>query len=322
MSKSIAMISGASSGIGKATAQLLAQHGYQVYAGVRRREAMALVRGQNIEPVLLDVSSDESVVAAVGHVITQAGRIDALVNNAGYGQYGVLEDVDLADAQRQFDSNVFGLIRLTKAVLPTMRQQRSGRIINISSVAGRVATPMAGWYSASKHAVEALSDALRLEMQAFNVQVIVIQPGAIKTGFDSIAVQELERTTRTAAYRPMITAFSRLITNSYQRAPGPEIVAAAIVRACVANKPPARITLPSHSHLLIGLKQLLGDGLFDRLLRSQLRPGASAETTEFQHGARRTENGEPRTREPGNREPRAQSLRTSAVPNDVFDHRT
>lgn len=272
MTTPIALITGASSGIGRATVEALAKKGYNVYAGVRRMESVASLRQSGITPVTLDVTSDDSVAAAVRNVVERAGRIDVLVNNAGYGQYGVLEDVPLTDAQRQFDANVFGLMRVTREVLPIMRQQEAGKIVNISSVAGKVSTPMAGWYSASKHAVEALSDALRLEVRPFGIDVIVLRPGAIKTGFDAIAVGELEQTTRTAAYRPMIQVFTRLVTGSYRRAPGPEVVAEAIVYAVRARRSPARVALPLDSQGLIAIKRILGESMLDHLLSAQLRP--------------------------------------------------
>jgi NAD(P)-dependent dehydrogenase (short-subunit alcohol dehydrogenase family) len=271
MNKPIALITGASSGIGKASAEALANKGYHIYAGVRRPATASALRSANVTPVQLDVTDDASIAAAIAEIVGHSGRIDLLINNAGYGQYGILEEVSAEEAQRQFDVNVFGLMRVTRAVLPIMRKQASGRIINMSSVAGRVSTPLAGWYSASKHAVEALSDALRLEMAPFGIKVVVIQPGAIKTGFDDIAVGELARTARIEAYRPMAQAFKRLVEGSYARAPGPELVAKAIVRAATDRHPPLRIVLPNDSRALIALKRLFGDGFLDWAVSTQLR---------------------------------------------------
>jgi NAD(P)-dependent dehydrogenase (short-subunit alcohol dehydrogenase family) len=276
MAEQVALITGASGGIGKAAAEGLARGGFQVFAGVRRTGYSDARQGAGITPVALDVTSDEAVTAAIQTVLEQAGRIDVLVNNAGYGQYGSAEDVALADAQRQFDVNVFGLMRVTRAVLPTMRHQGAGRLIMISSVAGRVSTPFAGWYSASKHAVEALSDALRLEVAPFGVQVTVVQPAAIKTGFDDVALDELERTTSTEAYLPMTRAFRRLVEGSYARAPGPEVVAAAVVRAATARRAPIRVAVPGEARLMLLLKRLLSDRLFDALIGAGLRPSRAA----------------------------------------------
>jgi NAD(P)-dependent dehydrogenase (short-subunit alcohol dehydrogenase family) len=271
MNQPIALITGASSGIGKASAEALANKGYHIYAGVRRPAAATALRSANVTPVQLDVTDDASITAAIAEIINQSGRIDLLINNAGYGQYGILEEVSAEEAQRQFDVNVFGLMRVTRAVLPIMRAQKSGRIINMSSVAGRVSTPLGGWYSASKHAVEALSDALRLEMAPFGIKVVVIQPGAIKTSFDDVALNELTRTARIEAYRPMAQAFKRLVEGSYARAPGPELGAKAIVRAATDRRPPLRIVLPNDSRALIALKRLFGDGFLDWAVSTQLR---------------------------------------------------
>lgn len=277
MEKQVALITGASSGIGKAVAEALARRGFQVFAGVRRPEAADALIGADITPLSLDVTSDEGVSAAIQTVLEQAGRIDVLVNNAGYGQYGSAEDVALAEAQRQFDVNVFGLMRVTRAVLPAMRRQGAGRIVMISSVAGRVSTPFGGWYSASKHAVEALSDALRLEAAPFGIQVTVVQPAAIKTGFDDVALDELERTIRTEAYRPMAAAFRSLVEGSYARAPGPEVVAEAVARAATARRTPIRVAVPGQARAMLLLKRLLGDRLFDGLIGAGLRPGPAAQ---------------------------------------------
>jgi NAD(P)-dependent dehydrogenase (short-subunit alcohol dehydrogenase family) len=278
MREQVALITGASSGIGTVVAEALATEGFQVFAGVRRPGSGDALRGAGITPLPLDVTSDESVAAAVQTVLDTAGRIDLLVNNAGYGQYGSVEDVGLADAQRQFDVNVFGVARVTRAVLPVMRQQRGGRIVIVSSVAGRLATPFAGWYSASKHAVEALSDALRLEAAPFGIQVTVVQPAAIKTGFDTVALDELARTTQIAAYQPMAAAFRKLVESSYARAPGPEVVAEAIMRVATTRRAPARIAVPGEARALLLLKRLLSDRLFDRLVGAQLRPVPESES--------------------------------------------
>jgi NAD(P)-dependent dehydrogenase (short-subunit alcohol dehydrogenase family) len=277
MREQVALITGASSGIGKAAAEVLARRGFRVFAGVRRPMAGDTPRADGITAVPLDVTSDEGVSAAIQMVLEQAGRIDVLVNNAGYGQYGSVEDLALADAQRQFDVNVFGLMRVTRAVLPAMRRQGAGRIVMISSVAGRLSTPFAGWYSASKHAVEALSDALRLELSPFGIQVTVVQPAAIKTSFDDVALDELARTTRTEAYQPMAAAFRRLVEGSYARAPGPEVVAAAVLRAATARRAPIRIAVPGEARVMLLLKRLLGDRLFDSLVGAQLRPSPGAQ---------------------------------------------
>jgi short-subunit dehydrogenase len=211
------------------------------------------------------------VTAAVASILKEKGRLDALVNNAGYAQYGSAEEVSLEDAQRQFDVNVFGLMRMTQAVLPTMRRQRSGVIVNLSSAAGKISTPFAGWYSASKHAVEALSDALRAEVAPFAIRVVLIEPGAIRTEFDDIALSALHNASRIPDYQARAAAFDKLIQNSYRRAPGPSLIAQVVERALAAPRPRARYALPADSRLFILMRRLLSDSLFDRLLNSQIR---------------------------------------------------
>jgi NADP-dependent 3-hydroxy acid dehydrogenase YdfG len=266
MTKGVVLITGASSGIGKATALMLAKEGYRVFAGARRVEKMEAMRAANIEPIALDVTDGESVAEAVRTIMERAGRLDILVNNAGYGLYGILEEVPHEEAQRQFDVNVFGLMTMTRAVLPVMRAQGGGRIINISSVAGKFVTPVSGWYAASKHAVEALSDALRIEVAPFGVKVVLIEPGAIRTEFEDTAVQQLESTRQMDVYSQMATKFKTLVQNNYRNAPGADVVAKTIVRAVHAANPRARYAFPMDSRMLILVRRLAGDRMIDRLL--------------------------------------------------------
>src|SRR6202040_1340208 len=189
------LITGATDGLGKAAALLLAQRGYQVFAAGRSREkraeleAIAREEKLPLEAVELDVCDDQSVQAAVGHVLAKAGAIDVLINNAGVGYMGSLEDLQIEDWRRQFETNVFGVVRVTQAVLPSMRERKRGRILMMSSVAGLVTVPAQGAYSASKHALEGLTNALRLEMFPFGVDVILIEPGYIATGMQQAATE-------------------------------------------------------------------------------------------------------------------------------------
>ena len=181
MTKRVALVTGASSGIGKATAELLAKNDYYVFAMARRIDRLEQIRSENIEPICLDVTDSDAITTLVDHVMVTKGRIDLLVNNAGYGQLGAIECVSMKAAHRQFEVNVFGYARFIQAVLPHMRTQKSGCIINIASILGRISIPGFGWYAASKHAVEALSETLRGEVMKFVIRVVVIAPGLIKT---------------------------------------------------------------------------------------------------------------------------------------------
>ena len=176
-----AFVTGASAGIGEATARALLAAGYRVFAGARRLDRMAGLAAAGATLLKLDLTDDVSIVAAVNTIKNEAGRIDVLVNNAGYGSYGALEDVPLDEARRQFEVNVFGLARLCQLVLPTMRAQKSGKIVNVTSIGGKIWEPLGAWYHATKFAVEGMSDCLRMELAPFGVDVIVIEPGAIKT---------------------------------------------------------------------------------------------------------------------------------------------
>lgn len=184
MEKKIILITGASSGIGKATAQYLASEGHVVIATGRQAKTINSIEMPNLHPMVMDIGEDASVGKTINSIVSRFGHLDVLINNAGFWLYGTQEEVSIPEAKRQFDVNVFGMACVTQQVLPYLRAQNSGTIINISSVAGGVSTPFAGWYAASKHAVEAMSDALRAEVKSFGIKVVVIQPGAIKTNFD------------------------------------------------------------------------------------------------------------------------------------------
>ena len=194
----IAFVTGASSGIGEATVRRLLAGGYKVFAGARRLERMASLGSIGAVLVPLDLTDDGSIVRAVEFIKSQAGRIDVLVNNAGYGSYGALEDVPLEEARRQFEVNVFGLARLCQLVLPMMRAQKSGKIVNVTSIGGKIWEPLGSWYHATKFAVEGLSDCLRAEVDRLGIDVIIIEPGAIRTEWAAIAMK------RSCAHRAVV----------------------------------------------------------------------------------------------------------------------
>jgi short-subunit dehydrogenase len=211
-------------------------------------------------------------MSAVAFIIKEEGRLNVLINNAGYGAHGAVEDVPMAEARRQFDVNVFGLARLTQLALPHMRAQGSGRIVNISSIAGKITTPTGGWYHASKHAVEAYSDALRLEVAQFGIKVILIEPGPIKTEWDDTAMANLEKYSGSGAYGPLVRRITEKFRASYRSgAPGPEVVANKILKALRANSPAARYPVPLQASLIIFLKWLLPDRVLDWGIRLALK---------------------------------------------------
>jgi NAD(P)-dependent dehydrogenase (short-subunit alcohol dehydrogenase family) len=267
----VAIVTGASSGIGAATARMLAAEGFHVVAAARSVDKLEAMRAERIEPLALDVTEPASIAAAVAHVRSSRGRIDVLVNNAGYGAFGLVEGMPLEAARRQFDVNVFGAMEMVKAVLPIMRSQRSGRIIQLASVVSHISLPVIGWYAASKHAIKALMDALRLEVKQFGIHVVLIEPGAIATGFENTAFAELAGTEIPPDYKPLVESFSNLMHDAYEGCPGPELVVAAIRKAVTSPHPRAAYTDRMSTRLNITAKHLLSDRLFDWGLSYGLR---------------------------------------------------
>jgi len=266
----VALVTGASSGIGKAIALRLLQEGWTVYGAARRTNRMADIQAAGAAILPMDLTDEESMAAALRQLVSAEGRLDALVNNAGYGSYGALEDVGLDEARRQFEVNVFGLMRLTQLALPGMRAAGRGTIVNISSMGGRIWMPMGGWYHATKHALEVLSDVLRMELKPFGLKVVVIQPGAIESEWSSIAADNLARTSRGSAYHELSGLMGSTLENYSQAAP-PERVAAAVSKALKARNPRRRYAVPGDARLLIALKRLLPDALWEQMIGLGLR---------------------------------------------------
>jgi NADP-dependent 3-hydroxy acid dehydrogenase YdfG len=268
--KKVALVTGASAGIGKAIVRKLLSDGWTVYGAARRTEQMSDIASQGAKVLALDVTDDQSMQAAVQTLLAAEGRIDALVNNAGYGSYGALEDVPINEAKRQFDVNVFGLMRLTQLVLPTMRTARSGTIVNITSMGGRIWMPIGGWYHATKHAVEVLSDALRVEIRAFGIKVVVVQPGAIKSEWSSIAADTLEQSSGNTVYGNLVRPMTRLLRN-YTTASSPSVVANAVSKAVNSAQPRRRYATPMDAKALIFLHHWMPDWLWERLIDRTFR---------------------------------------------------
>jgi NAD(P)-dependent dehydrogenase (short-subunit alcohol dehydrogenase family) len=270
MTDQVAIVTGASSGIGAATARRLQGLGYIVYAVARRLDLMAPLSQIGIRPVRVDVTDDAALTAFVSHVIEETGRIDVLVNNAGYGCLGAVEDVPMTEARRELDVNLFGLARLTQLVLPHMRGQRSGRIINVSSIGGKLHTPLGGWYHAAKFAVEGLSDALRLELAPFGIQVVVVEPGATNTEWHRLAADRLLRSSVDSAYADQVTEVVRALSAA-DLASRPEVIANAIVRAVRARRPRTRYAAGIGAKPIILARRVLPDRVFDGLIRLSFR---------------------------------------------------
>ena len=268
------LITGCSSGIGWATAKGLADVGWRVYATAREVEAIAPLEKVGCELLPLDVTDEDSMISAVDEIERREGAVGVLVNNAGYSQSGAVEAVPMEKVRRQFETNVFGLARMCQLVLPGMRRQGYGRIVNVSSMGGKLTFPGAGYYHASKHAVEALSDALRFEVAGFGVKVSVIEPGLIKTGFAEAAVGSMDGSNDKDPYAGFDQAVARATAENYERGPisrlggGPETVADAIERAISARNPRSRYAVTPSAHLFMRLRRLLPDRAWDAVLRT------------------------------------------------------
>jgi NAD(P)-dependent dehydrogenase (short-subunit alcohol dehydrogenase family) len=271
MKNKVVLITGASSGIGMATARLLQQKGHMVYATARQVAKMESLRQAGIHTLAMDVTNEESMVAAVETIFREAGRIDVLVNNAGYGSYGALEDVPVAEAKYQFEVNLFGLARLIQLVLPSMRRQQSGRIINVSSIGGRIGEPHGAWYHATKFALEGLSDSLRMELKQFGIHVVVIQPGAIKTEWNGIARQHLLKVSGQTAYRDLAQKHIRMLENADNRGSDPVVIAQVIEKAIQAGRPRTRYAAGAGAKPILFLRKVLSDRAFDQLVLSQIK---------------------------------------------------
>ena len=270
------LISGCSSGIGAATAAALVDAGHVVYATARRIETLAELEARGCHPLVLDVTSEESMIAAVKAVEAEHGKVGTLINNAGYGEYGPIEESDLDRVRTMFETNVFGLARLTQLVLPAMRRARSGRIVNIGSMGGRITFPVGGFYHATKYAVEAISDALRVEVKPFGIDVILIEPGLIRSNFESRVNQGLESGSGAdggdTAYADLLTASEKNTTGGYANdfmATGPEAVAAVIAKALESPRPRSRYVVTSAAKVMINLRRFGGDRVWDATMRRQ-----------------------------------------------------
>ncbi|NNB43664.1 oxidoreductase [Pseudomonas chlororaphis] len=269
MNCKVALVTGASSGIGEATALKLKALGYTVYAAARRVERMHPLAQAGLHVLPLDVTDDASMQACVQDILARSGRIDVLVNNAGYGSYGAVEDVPSDEARAQFEVNVFGAVRLIQLVLPQMRAQHSGTIINITSMGGKMHTPLGAWYHGTKFALEAISDCLRLEVQPFGIDVVVIEPGGIKTEWADIAAQKVVETSGRGPYAPQAQAMARSMVGQTSRKyqSPPQVIADTIARAVSARRPKTRYAVGFGAKPLIFLRRLLSDRAFDALMR-------------------------------------------------------
>jgi NAD(P)-dependent dehydrogenase (short-subunit alcohol dehydrogenase family) len=269
MTPKVILITGASSGIGFNTAKMLAEQGHKVYGAARRVEKIEPLASLGVVALRMDVTDQASMEAGVKAVIDAEGHIDVLVNNAGYGYFGAVENVSMEDARRQIEVNVFGLAALTKLVIPFMRARQSGRIINIASIAGKTVFRFGGWYHVSKYSVEALSDALRIELKPFGIDVSIIEPGAIKTDWGLIAADHLEESSRGTAYEEAGNAQAAFMRKAYtgNMISSPLVISRAISRAVNSRRPRTRYLTGFGSHTALFFHWLLPDRWWDAIMR-------------------------------------------------------
>lgn len=267
------LITGGSAGIGMIAARSLAEKGYTVYAAARRLEKMEPLKASGVHPVRIDLTDSASIKSGLKEILSLSGGIDILINNAGYGSYGAVEDVPIEEARRQFEVNLFGLAELTRAVLPGMRKKKKGRIINISSIAGRIHTPFAAWYHASKHALEGFNSCLRTEVSPYGIDVVSIQPGPIRTGWLEISASNLIKRSGSGAYAREANAVSRSFKKIFSipfASASAEDIARVIVKSATVKKPATRYIAPFGARLMLFLRWILPDRILDFITRKSI----------------------------------------------------
>ena len=268
----VILITGASSGMGKVTARTLIEEGHVVYGAARRVEKMQDLVKLGGHAISMDITDDAQVKVAVDRVMSEQGRIDVLINNAGYAVYGAVEQVPLADARRQFDVNLFGLASLTQKILPHMRTQKSGHIINITSIGGKVYTPLGAWYHATKHALEGWSDSLRVELAAFGIHVTIVEPGAIETEFSDVMSKPMIELSTGGPYESLAKSIEIGNKKYYNGSPSnsPQVIANVISKAIKSSNPKTRYVAGNMAKTTLFMRRWLSDRAFDKMLKTML----------------------------------------------------
>jgi short-subunit dehydrogenase len=269
--KCVVLITGASSGFGKEVAKDLIKDGYIVYATARRVELMQDLKEMGGKVLKLDVTNTENVDMVVSTIIEEQGQIDVLFNNAGFGVYGSIENVPLEEIEYQFNVNVFGVARMLQAVLPHMREKKSGKIINTASLVSHLSTPIIGWYAATKHALKGMSDALRLELSPIGIDVVLIDPGAVNTGFEEVAMSNLDKINHAPEYGQAVESVKKYVRTMYKKAPGPQSTVRDVDKAVKAKKPSIRYKTTFDSKLFYAVKKIAPDCLVDAIISNQLK---------------------------------------------------
>lgn len=273
MDRKIILVTGASSGMGKETARELAGMGHKVYGAARRVEKMEDLKQLGVTPLALDVTKEEQCRAVVDQIMSNEGRIDVLVNSAGFGLYGTVEETSIDEARYQFEVNMFGLASITQMVIPGMRERKSGRIVNISSMGGKIYTLFGAWYHATKHALEGWSDCLRVELKPFGIDVVVVEPGGIQTEWGGIAMERLKKISSKGPYAEYAQKVVKGTEDLHEKnsLTPVEVLGKEIAKASIVNKPKTRYLKGFLAKPLVSLRGLLSDRAFDKLLLSQYK---------------------------------------------------
>lgn len=268
--KKVILITGASSGIGKATALKLLEEGMIVYGAARRVEKMQEIVEAGGIAIELDITNEKQIEKCVKQVIKEQGRIDILFNNAGYAVYGSVEDITIDEARRQFEVNLFGLARITQEVLPYMRNQGYGKIINTSSMGGKIFTPHGAWYHATKHALEGWTDCLRFEVAQFGIKVVIIEPGVINTSFTDVMMDPMIERAKDGPYQDLtekVANASKAQYNKPNSASSPDVIADVVFKAIESSKPKRRYVAGKLANPMIFLRKWFGDGVYEWALK-------------------------------------------------------
>ena len=269
--KNVVLVTGASAGMGKEFAIELLKDGHIVYGAARRVDKMEDIKKLGVKILEMDVTDEASMVKGVETIIKAEGRVDVLINNAGFGSYGAVEDVSIADARYQLEVNVFGAARLTQLVLPYMRKHKYGKIINISSIGGKAALPLGAWYHASKFALEALSDSLRNEIKQFGIDVVVIEPGGIKSEWGGIAMDNLVKKSSGGIYAALAKKFADAIAGTEEKGADPMVIVKLVREAINSKKPKTRYSGGYMAAMVLFLRKILSDRMLDNVMMSQIK---------------------------------------------------
>lgn len=271
--KKTALVTGASSGMGKEIAKRLIKDGFHVFVAARHTDKMNDLVKLGARALRMDISNDAEIKAAVDTILNEAGGVDVLVNNAGFGLYGPVEEVGIDEARYQFEVNLFGAARLTQLLLPTMRAKRSGTIVNITSMGGKIYTLLGAWYHATKHALEGWSDCLRLELAPFGIKVVVVEPGLIETEFGDVVANGLLKRSGSGPYTKLTQAVAKSTRDAYGQGRGtnPSVIADVVSKAVKEAKPRTRYVAGKYALPMIKIREWFGDRMFDRVIMSQMR---------------------------------------------------